>query len=220
MPIQKSEIKLEVNGESASAYLASPSNGGPGVLVLHAWWGLKPVFKEMCDQLAENGFTAIAPDYNQGQIANTIEEAEALLEKRDNELAEEAIKKAKDHLLSLRPGQPIGALGFSMGAPWAVTMAAAEPAISAVVMCYGAGDADFGKIKAKILGHFAETDEWEPMEYVNQMKEGMKSAGLDITLHTYPKVAHWFMESNRPEYDSDSASLAWERTLEFLRQNI
>ena len=58
MSIQKTEIKLDVNGKSANAYLASPAIGGPGVLVLHAWWGLKPFFKEICDQLAEQGFAA------------------------------------------------------------------------------------------------------------------------------------------------------------------
>ena len=34
MSIQKSEIKLDVNGKSVNAYLASPSNGGPGILLL------------------------------------------------------------------------------------------------------------------------------------------------------------------------------------------
>jgi len=40
MKVQKSEIKLSVNGKDVSAYLAHPSNGGPGILLLHAWWGL------------------------------------------------------------------------------------------------------------------------------------------------------------------------------------
>jgi carboxymethylenebutenolidase len=220
MSIQKSEISLDVNGKSVGAYLASPSNGGPGVLVLHAWWGLKQSFKDMCDQLAEQGFTALAPDYYQGRIANTIEEAKALLEKRDDASAGDTIKKAKDHLVSLRPGEPIGVVGFSMGAFWAVATAANEPDIRAVVMCYGAADADYGKVKAKILGHFAETDEWEPLEYVKQMEEDMKKAGLDITLLTYPGVAHWFLEPDRPEYDSKSANLVWDRTFEFLKQNL
>ncbi|HSM72501.1 MAG TPA: dienelactone hydrolase family protein [Anaerolineales bacterium] len=220
MNIQKSEIKVDVNGKPVNAYLASPSDGGPGVLVLHAWWGLKQSFKEMCDQLAEHGFTALAPDYYQGMVANTIEEAKALMEKRDDELAEETVKSAKDHLISLCEGQPVGVMGFSMGAAWALSMAAADPDISAVVMCYGVGEADLGQIKAKILGHFAESDEWEPLKYVKQMEEDMQKAGLDVTLHTYPGAAHWFMESDRPEYDPESAKLAWDRTFEFLDTSL
>ena len=51
MSIQKSEIKLDVNGQPVNAYLTSPKDGGRSVLVLHAWWGLKPFFKELCDRL-------------------------------------------------------------------------------------------------------------------------------------------------------------------------
>ena len=43
-----------------------------------------------------------------------------------------------------------------------------------MVQFYGAGEADYSQVKAKILGHFAEVDEWEPIEYVRQMEEGMK----------------------------------------------
>ena len=99
-------------------------------------------------------------------------------------------------------------------------MAENNPNASAAVLFYGAGEADFSKVKAKVLGHFAEVDEWEPLEYVQGMEAGMKSAGLDVTLHTYPKVAHWFVEEDRPEYDSASAQLAWSRTYEFLRKNL
>ena len=220
MSIQKSEIKLEVKGKSASAYLASPQNGGPGVLVLHAWWGLNPFFKQVCDQLAEQGYSALAPDLYQGDVAETIDEAKALLGKHDNQHMGSIVKAAKDHLGSLIVDKPIAALGFSMGAGWALDTAENDPNVSAVVMFYGAGEADYEKVSAKVLGHFAEVDEWEPLEYVKEMKQGMKAAGVDVTLHLYPKVAHWFMEADRPEYDSDSAKLAWDRTFEFLKNNL
>ena len=47
-----------------------------------------------------------------------------------------------------------------------------------------------------------------------------KSANVDATLHIYPGVAHWFMEEDRPEYDSAAAQLAWTRTVEFLKKNL
>ncbi|MCC7119545.1 MAG: dienelactone hydrolase family protein [Anaerolineales bacterium] len=43
---------------------------------------------------------------------------------------------------------------------------------------------------------------------------------MDATLHIYPGVGHWFFESDRPEYDSASAQLAWERTVEFLKASL
>jgi carboxymethylenebutenolidase len=222
MTIQKSEIKLDANGKPVNAYLASSSNRGPGVLVLPSWWGLKPFFKQVCDQLAEHGYTALAPDYYHGRIGNTIDEAKALQEEAESDLdvMGAMVKAAKDHLASLRTGEPIGMLGFSMGTDWAVITAATEPDVAATVLFYGGWRVDFSKMRSKVLGHYAETDEWYPFDKAKEMEQDMKAAGVDVTLHFYPGTAHWFMESDRPEYDSSAASLAWERTLEFLNMSL
>ena len=187
---------------------------------MHAWWGLKPFFKQVCDQLAKQGFTVLAPDLYQGRIAKTIDEAKALMEQRDSELMGDIVKAAKDHLTSLRAGNPLACWDFQWAQPGRWSVAENEPDVSAAVLFYGAGEADFSKVKAKILGHFAEADEWEPLEYVRAMEADMKAAGVDVTLHIYPKAGHWFVEEDRPEYDSASALLAWSRTYEFLRKNL
>jgi carboxymethylenebutenolidase len=220
MPIQKSEIQLQVNEKKANAYLAGPENGGPGVLVLHAWWGLKPFFKQVCDQLAEQGFAALAPDLYQGRIAQTIDEAKDLLSQRDSEWMGDTVQAAKEYLVSLRPGQPIATLGFSMGASWAMDVAANAPDIVATVIFYGTVGVDFTKVQTKVLAHFGEADAWEPMDDVRAMENDMKSAGMDVTLHFYPNAGHWFVEEDRPEYDPESAKLAWERTFEFLHESL
>ena len=50
---------FQVDGRTIIAYLAVPEHGsGPGVLVLHAWWGLTEPFRQVCDWLAEAGFVA------------------------------------------------------------------------------------------------------------------------------------------------------------------
>ncbi|MCI0550606.1 MAG: dienelactone hydrolase family protein [Anaerolineae bacterium] len=222
MSIQKSEIKLDVNGKSVNAYLASPSNDGPGVLVLHAWWGLKPFFKQVCDRLAEQGFTAFAPDLRDGQIAETIEAAKELMEKSNDQLVGDIVIVAKDYLLAHSTSTKIGVMGFSMGAAWSLVVASNDPdKIAATVLFYGTYPGmDFTKVKSKVLGHYSDNDEWEPMDDVKAMEQSMKDAGVDATLHIYPGVAHWFVEEDRPEYDSSAASLAWERTFEFLRTSL
>ena len=220
MSIKKSEVKLDVNGKPVDAYLASPENGGPGVLVLHAWWGLKPFFKQVCDRLAEQGFVALAPDLRDGQIAGTIDEAKALMAKSDGQLIGQIVFTAKDRLREITKGK-IGAIGFSMGAAWALIVASAVPdQVGATVLFYGNEDVDVTKITAKVMGHFSDNDEWEPNEWVDKKFGEMEAAGVDATRHTYPGVAHWFMESDRPEYDSAAAQLAWERTVEFLKNNL
>jgi carboxymethylenebutenolidase len=220
MPIRKSEIKLDVNGKPTNAYLARPESDGPGVLVLHAWWGLKPVFKELCDRIAEQGFVALAPDLFDGKIAQTIDEAKELAQKSDDQVVGDTVMAAKDHLLSLTKNK-IDVLGFSFGAAWALVAAAHDPDnIAATVLFYGVYEVDFNKFKSKVLGHYGEVDEWEPVEGVRAMEKSMKAAGVDVTLHFYPKVRHWFFESDRPEYDPKSAQQAWDRTIEFLNSSL
>ena len=101
-----SEIKLSTG---ANAHLAN--GGGSGILVLHAWWGLKPFFKEFCDRLAKEGFTVLAPDLRNGEIANTIDEAKALMEKSDGPLMSDTVMAAKDYLREKVKGK-IGVIGF------------------------------------------------------------------------------------------------------------
>jgi carboxymethylenebutenolidase len=222
MSIQKSEIKLAKNVQPLNAYLAAPSTGGPGVLVLPSWFGLKPFFKGVCDQLAEQGYAALGLDYYNGRIGNTIDEAKALQQEveGDLELMGATVKAAKEHLASLRPGESIGILGYSMGTDWAVMTAANEPDVAATVLFYGGWSVDFSKMRSKVLGHYAETDEWFPFDKAKEMQQDMKAAGVEVTIHFYPGTAHWFMEEDRPEYDPAAASLAWERTLEFLKQSL
>ncbi len=222
MSVQKSEINLDVNGKSVNAYLASPSTGGPGILLLPSWWGLKPFFKQLCDQLAEHGYTVLAPDYYQGRVANTIDEAKTLQQEAEGDLdaMSALIEAAKDHIVSLQPDKPIGIVGFSMGTDWAIMTAAKEADVAVTVLFYGGWSTDFSKMKSKVLGHYADADEWVPVEQVKEMEQNMKTAGVDVEIHFYPGTAHWFMETDRPEYDTESAELAWDRTLVFLDSSL
>lgn len=218
MSIQTSEIELNVNNKKVKAYLAN--GGGPGVLLLHSWWGLKTAFKEMCGHIAAQGYIVLAPDMRDGQIATTIDDAKALMEKSDGDFIGQVVFTAKDHLREMTKGK-IGLVGFSMGAAWALIVASATPdQVGATVLFYGNEDVDVSKITSKVMGHFSDNDEWEPNEWVDKKFGEMKSAGVDHTLHIYPGVAHWFMESDRPEYDPAAAQLAWERTFEFLKKNL
>lgn len=218
MSIKKTDLTLDVNGRPVKAYLAAPETGGPGLLVLHAWWGLKPFFKDLCDRLAEQGFTALAPDLFQGEVAETIDGAEALMKNSDDQVVSATVMAAKDHLLTLTQGK-IGVIGFSFGAAWSLIMAENDPGkIAATVLFYGVYEVDFSKVKSKFLGHFGDRDEWEPLEGVKEMESAMNAAELDLTFHIYPGVSHWFVETDRPEYDPAAANLAWERTFEFLKK--
>lgn len=218
-------IDLSVEDTVARGYLALPSSGGgPGVLVLHAWWGLTPFFRGVCDRLAEEGFVALAPDLHGGRTAETVEEAERLMATGDHERTEKTAIAALERLRShdaVRGGS-LGVVGFSMGAAWALTLSALRPDdVAAAVLFYGTDEVDFTEARAAYQGHYAERDEWEPNEGVRQVEAGMRAAGRAVEFHTYPGAGHWFFEDDRPEhYDPDAAHLAWERTVRFLRSRL
>jgi carboxymethylenebutenolidase len=216
--------ELRPGAPVAVGYEAVPEAGeGPGVLVLHAWWGLSDYFRRLCDRLAAAGFVAVAPDLWGGTVATTVEEAEGLIQQPDNAAMMQAVAGALAHLRSHPAvrGEGLGAVGFSMGAAWAVGAAGAYPALTAVTLFYGIGEGDFGVMRAAFLGHFAEGDPWEPEEGVRWLEGELRGAGREVQFHTYPGVGHWFFEENRPDaYNQAAAQLAWERTLAFLRERL
>jgi carboxymethylenebutenolidase len=207
-------------------YLAVPPAGqGPGVLVLHAWWGLNDTIKAVCDRLAEAGFVAFAPDLYHGKVVDTIADAEtqasALGANADQAQADLSAAIA---FLTERAGatdQGLTVLGFSLGANYALDLSSAAPdAIRAVVLFYGTGGADFSRSRAAYLGHFAGADPYEPEEGVAELEAALKSAGRPVTFYRYPDTGHWFMEPDRVDaYNPEAARLAWDRTLAFLKQS-
>jgi len=218
-------ITLDTDAGPARAYLAQPAGGsGPGVLVMHAWWGLNEAFTGVADRLAAEGFVALAPDLYQGRLAKTIEAAMALREQLDLPKMEASARAALS-LLQKQPGvapDRLGAMGFSMGGEWSGLLSQWYPeSVRALVLVYGAAPAEFGEARAAVQGHFAETDEWESLDYVRQMEQAMRAAGREVTLYVYPGVGHWFFEPNRPDaYDAAASALVWERTLAFLRAQL
>jgi carboxymethylenebutenolidase len=74
--------------------------------------------------------------------------------------------------------------------------------------------------RAAYLGHFAENDDFEPLEWVRTLETRIRAAGREVTFHVYPGTGHWFVEPNRPEYDAAAADLVWDRTLAFLKAQL
>jgi carboxymethylenebutenolidase len=213
-------------GTGNRAYLALPDSGtGAGVLVLHAWWGLTSVFSEMCDPLASAGYVALAPNlFRGGATASTIAEAEELRDAHDEAAVVEPVVRAVVEQLRGLPavtGGQIGVIGFSLGAYWALHLSHERPDdVGAVVTIYGTDDGDYHTARAAYLGHFAEHDDFEPLQAVRALEAKIRAAGREVAFRVYPRTRHWFVEPNRPEYDTAAAELVWERTLAFLNAQL
>lgn len=205
--------------------LAVPRSGaGPGVLVLHAWWGVNDTIKAFCRRLAEEGFVAFAPDLYHGQVATSIEEAEHLSSTLDGQQAKADIANAVNFLAEqAAPGEHgVAVIGFSLGAYFALELSNRDPErIGAVIVFYGTGAQDFRRSKASYLGHFADMDPYESEADVDWLEETLREAGRPVTFYRYQGTGHWFFEPDRADaYDQAAASLAWERTLTFLRDRL
>jgi carboxymethylenebutenolidase len=208
-------------------FLAVPHTGkGHGVLVLHAWWGLNDTMKVICTRLAKSGFVAFAPDLYHGKVTDNIAEAEALSEALfgNLDLAKTDIEDATT-FLNERVGQSdrgLAVIGFSLGAYYALDLSVTAPEnIRSVVIFYGTRPGDYSSSKAVYLGHFAEVDEFEPQSNIDDLEASLRLAGRPVTFHRYNGTGHWFFEQDRTDaYNQVAATLAWERTLAFLRDTL
>lgn len=226
-------IEFDTAGTPAPGYLAmpnAPESTAPGVVVLHAWWGLTEPFRQVCDRLAEAGYVALAPDLYRGRSTTVVEEAKALAGALDDEQDRVrgdiagAVQYVRQHARRGAPHAaegpaPLALIGFSLGGAYALdTSVTLAEDIAAVVDFYATYTGpDYDSARAAYLCHFAEDDAWEPAEAVAEMEQVLRAAKRPVTVYTYPGTTHWFFEANRADaYNPAAAALAWERTLAFL----
>ncbi len=212
---------IEIGDATTSLYVAGDEPSAPGVVVFHAWWGLNEDVVAYADRLAGAGFAVVAPDMFGGRVATTIEGAEVLAGRADEEAINVIALAAVDHLASrLDPTAKLAAVGFSFGAHWAIWSPSKRERVIASVLYYGTTGDALTDASTPVLGHFAEADPYESDEWVDEFTGELRSAGRDVTIHRYPGTGHWFAEPSRDAWRPDAADLAFERTAGFLRRHL
>jgi carboxymethylenebutenolidase len=219
-----------LNLEHGRAYLALPQGEGTaggtgaGVLLLHAWWGLNDFFIKLADRLASEGFVVLAPDMFDGEIASTIEEAETLVgTKNDENRIIPLVDEALDYLKNLPQvtSTDLGLIGVSFGAAWGLVMADRRPdVVGAMVLFYGVYNNDWKNIRAAFQGHYAENDPFEPREAVEELEKNLTDLKREANFFVYSGTEHWFFEPDRPQYHPESARVAYEATVKFLKEKL
>ncbi len=195
---------------------------GPGVLVLHAWWGQNAFFKGFCQRLADEGFTVAAPDLYHGLVAGTIAEAKKLRGTLKGTAVQAELLVAIEKLKAVCATGSLGLVGISLGGWWGLWLAMQTNApFSVVSIFYGARGGDYSASRAAFQFHWAESDDYVSASAMKGQIKDLKAAGRPAEFHTYPGTAHWFFESDRPDaYQAEAAALAWQRTITFLKANI
>ncbi|HEX3873576.1 MAG TPA: dienelactone hydrolase family protein [Solirubrobacteraceae bacterium] len=222
------QVEFQANGSTAAGYLAVPASGaGPAVVVLQEWWGLDDHIRSVCDRLAADGFVALAPDLYHGETAQAPDEAQQKMMALSMDQAELEMSGAVDYLAALdsTTGDGVGAIGFCLGGGLAVWTATINPKVRAVVSFYYVmphGKPDFSKISAPVLGHFGTADDFIPVEASEGLLGELRDAGVKAEFVFYEGAGHaFFNDTNRlGTYDPDAAGRAWQRSVEFLSENL
>lgn len=214
----------EAGHTAGEAFLVNPRGGvkGPGVLLLHSWWGLTDQVKDLAERIADEGFTVIAPDLMEGQRPTTIEEGEAALATVSPDELTGLVISSANALRAVAKDQtaPIGVVGLSMGGSMALWLSARLPeSIAAVVTFYGAQAIDFDESAAAYLGHFGDADHMVNEEDRVMTESFIRLGGRETEFHVYEGAGHWFFEPGE-HLHPEAADLAWSRTTDFLKTHL
>jgi carboxymethylenebutenolidase len=225
-------VEFPSNGTTASGYLARPPSGsGPGILVLQEWWGLNPQIKGVCDRLAGEGFTALAPDLYHGELAGhqEMDKANKLMSELPPDRAARDMGAAVDFLLAhdAATGNRIGVVGFCMGGMLTLLVTAQQgDKVAAAAPYYGAplgdNEPDWSNLTAKVEGHMAGNDNFFPPDAVRGLEQRLKAMGKDVTFHIYEGAGHAFAneEDALGTHHKEAAEQAWDRTLALFRSTL
>ena len=217
------------------AYNKANKAAGPGVLVIHEWWGQNDYPRERARMLAELGYTALAVDmYGDGKTAEHPDDAGKFARAVGGN--PELAKARFDAALAALREQPmvaddkIAAIGYCFGGGVVINMARAGTDIDGVVSYHGSLDtgtpAQAGDIKTRVLVFNGAADPLVTTEQIEAFKGEMDAAGADYRFVNYPGALHGFTNPGADEkgkafslplaYDEKADRDSWEQTLAFF----
>jgi carboxymethylenebutenolidase len=222
------------SGRMMSGYLVRPVKGkdrAPKVMVIHENRGLTEHIRDVARRLALSGFVVLAPDFL-APYGETPRSGDGRMSAED--IARTMIGQLDrgstiaDGVASLKwfdgysegRGTP-GAVGFCWGGGMVNALAmAAGKLLKTGVAYYGPAPADAsdaGKIKAKLVLHYAGLDE-RVNAGATAWQAALTAAGVRFDAYTYDGVNHAFNnDTSEARYNKAAAFLAWKRTIAALR---
>ena len=231
------DIKLSSGGAGGTpirSYVVYPERKDKAgvVIVIHEIYGLSDWIRGVADQLARDGFIAIAPDLISGMGPNgggtdsvaSRDDVVKLVRGITPDDATARLNAVREYALKIPAANgKTATLGFCWGGARSFAYAAAQPGLNAAVVFYGTSPeaADLAKIKAPVLGHYG-SDDARVNATIPPAEAEMKKLGKSYEPHIYEGAGHGFL---RGQGERDGANLkatqqAWPRTVEFLRQHL
>jgi carboxymethylenebutenolidase len=115
----------------------------------------------------------------------------------------------------------VGVVGFCYGGGIANMMATRVPDLAAAVPFYGLQPKpeEVVGIRAPLLIHYAENDD-RINAGIPAYEQALKANKVRYQIYKYPGTQHGFNNDTTPRYDPAAATLAWQRTVDFLKRNL
>ena len=173
------------------AYVARPKQlPAPAVVVLHEVFGVNEDMRMTCGELAEAGFIAVSPE----------------LFWRQERGVDLSVTDQADWDKGIRLYKGFDRANVDAGVAW-----------------HGGRTEEFlgeaPNIRAPLLMHLAEADEFIPMQAQQQIKSALANQP-QVEIHSYPGCNHAFARHGGTHYNADAARIANARTIEFLRRRL
>jgi carboxymethylenebutenolidase len=209
------------------AFVVYPAskNKTPVVLVIHEIFGLTEWVRGVCDQLAENGVIAIAPDLLSGQTFSDVDGARKAISELPKPQIKADLDAASEYALKIPAANgTLAVCGFCWGGGWTFGYANENPKLSAAYSFYGPAADDaaaVANVACPVYGFYAENDE-RVNATIPKAEELMKAAGKKYEPVIYKGATHGFMREGEMADGSEANKKArqdsWTRWKALLKQ--
>jgi len=223
-------IKASDGSGEFSAYVATPDTDqtAPAVLVIQEIFGVNHVMRDICDNLAQNGYMAVCPDlfWRQEEGVDITDQTEKEWDKAFALFNGFNVDKGIDDCIAtldtIRKMETstslVGSLGFCLGGKLAYLMATRSD-IDCSVSYYGVGIEglldEVENIDLPLLMHIAAEDKFSSPEAQNKITAAIKDQDY-ITHHIYDGCDHAFARVGGEHYNENATRIANLRTSDFL----
>ncbi|RMH12023.1 MAG: dienelactone hydrolase family protein [Gemmatimonadetes bacterium] len=216
--------------ERTVGYLAVPEGEGPfpAVILIHEWNGLVDRVRQMADEMASQGYVALAADLYRGRTGASREENMALVREARAE-PERVIANldAAARFLRARPDVTgkIATMGWCFGGGIALSYALGGEHHDGTAIFYGSLVTDPERLRAidhPVYGTFAELDRGIPPDEVERFARALERIGVEHDIHVYDEVGHgfWLRVDEDPETRTAPAVDAWRRLKAYLGRTL
>jgi len=219
--------------DSVRSWVVYPerSDRAPVVLVVHEIYGLTSWVRSVADQLAADGFIAIAPDLltMQNIPADSVGDpvaaaATAAIRALPRADIHRQLKAIAGYGMSLPSARPFyGIVGFCWGGSTAFLHAVEAPGLKASVVYYGSSPAtaELGAVSAPVLGLYGG-DDARVNATIAPADSAMKLLGKTYEPHIFAGAGHGFLrqQDGREGANLRASREAWPLVVAWFRRHL